>query len=441
MKFDKDYKYIKIGIVAFCTIFALFIACNLVGRIPGFMLTILNFLDMVLDILSPVIIAFVITYLLLIPTRAIENFLLSRKYFAIKNRRICRAIGLIISYITVLTIIIATLIGIYYMIGGQLSKNTTINNIYNTISSYFKDETISAESLQQQLTKLNLPFADIISPKLGEIAAVLSDLIANIVSFLFGSVISLGGNLFNIVISIILSIYFIFSYEYFLRFLNKIYYVIFRKSRPGKALRKALQIINETFSAYIRGQLIEAFIVAVLSTIVLFLIDVDYAIVIGIITGICNLVPYIGPLVGTILAGIVALLGGDIFTCIWAVVGMQVVQQLDANVICPRIVGNIVGLPSAFVIIAILIGGDYAGLLGMLIAVPIAASLKTIIGFWFDKHYTDFDVYYAAIMEENEMHLHEKRIAVEEQRRQKKEARNNHFILKIISRIKPQKKD
>ena len=321
------------------------------------------------------------------------------------------------------------------------TKNTTINNIYNTISSYFKDETISAESLQQQLTKLNLPFADIISPKLGEIAAVLSDLIANIVSFLFGSVISLGGNLFNIVISIILSIYFIFSYEYFLRFLNKIYYVIFRKSRPGKALRKALQIINETFSAYIRGQLIEAFIVAVLSTIVLFLIDVDYAIVIGIITGICNLVPYIGPLVGTILAGIVALLGGDIFTCIWAVVGMQVVQQLDANVICPRIVGNIVGLPSAFVIIAILIGGDYAGLLGMLIAVPIAASLKTIIGFWFDKHYTDFDVYYAAIMEENEMHLHEKRIAVEEQRRQKKEARNNHFILKINSRIKPQKKD
>ena len=441
MKFDNDDKFIKIGIVAFCTIFALFIACNLVGQIPGFMLTVLDFLDMVLDILSPVIIAFVITYLLLIPTRAIENFLLSRKYFAIKNRSICRGIGLIISYITVFAIIIATLIGIYYMIGGQLSKNTTINNIYNTISSYFKDETISAESLQQQLTKLNLPFADIISPKLGEIAAVLSDLIANIVSFLFGSVISLGGNLFNIVISIILSIYFIFSYEYFLRFLNKIYYIIFRKSRPGKALRKALQIINETFSAYIRGQLIEAFIVAVLSTIVLFLIDVDYAIVIGIITGICNLVPYIGPLVGTILAGIVALLGGDIFTCIWAVIGMQVVQQLDANVICPRIVGNIVGLPSAFVIIAILIGGDYAGLLGMLIAVPIAASLKTIIGFWFDKHYTDFDVYYAAIMEENEMHMHEKHIAQEEQRRQKKEARNDRFIFKIINRITPQKKD
>ena len=93
MKFDKDDKFIKIGIVAFCTIFALFIACNLVGQIPGFMLTVLDFLDMVLDILSPVIIAFVITYLLLIPTRAIENFLLSRKYFAIKNRSICRGIG------------------------------------------------------------------------------------------------------------------------------------------------------------------------------------------------------------------------------------------------------------------------------------------------------------------------------------------------------------
>ncbi len=439
MKFDKDDKYIKIGIVAFCTILALYIACNLVGQIPGFLLSILNFFDMVMEILTPVIIAFVITYLLLIPTRAIENFLLSRKHFKIKNRNICRAIGIIISYITVFAIITATIIGIYYMIGGQLSKNTTINNIYNTISSYFKDETISAESLQQQLTKLNLPFADIISPKLGDIAAALSDIIANIVSFLFGSVISLGGNLFNIIISIILSIYFIFSYEYFLKFLNKIYYVVFRKSRIGKTIRKTLQIINETFSAYIRGQLIEAFIVAVLSTIVLFLIDVDYAIVIGIITGICNLVPYIGPLVGTILAGIVALLGGNIFSCIWAVIGMQVVQQLDANVICPRVVGNIVGLPSAFVIIAILIGGDYAGLLGMLIAVPIAASLKTIIGFWFDRHYSDFDDYYAFITEENEMRMHEKRTALEEHRRQRKEDRQNHFIFRMINRIKTKK--
>ncbi len=436
MKFNKDDKYTKIGIVVFCTALALFIACNLVGLVPGAVLSVLIFLDAALDMLMPVVIAFVITYLMLIPTRAIENFLLSRKHFRLKNRTVCRGIGIAISYITVFAIITATVIGIYYMIGGQISKNTTLNNIYNTIKSYFETETISAESLQKQLTKLNLPFSDIITPKLGDIANTLSDAISSIISFLFGSVISLGGNLFNILISIILSIYFLISYEYFLKFANKTYYVIFRKSKIGKTFRRMIQITNETFSAYIRGQLIEAFIVAVLSTIVLYIVDVDYAIVIGIITGICNLVPYIGPLVGTILAGIVALLGGDIFTCVWAVVGMQVVQQLDANVICPRVVGNIVGLPSAFVIIAILIGGDYAGLLGMLIAVPIAASLKTIIGFWFDRHYSDFDEYYAGIIRANELRIQEKRTMMDEQRRQRREAMKNNFVTRIINRMR-----
>lgn len=440
MKFDKNDNYFKIGFAVFCTILAIYIACNLVGQIPGFLLSILEFLSVVMDILMPVITGFVIAYLLLIPTRAIENFLLSRKHFNIKRRAICRVIGIAVSYIVLFSIITATIIGIYYMIGGQISKNTTIHNIYNTISAYFKDETISAESLQNQLSKLNLPFADIISPKLGDIAEVLSDIISNIIAFLFGSVISIGGNLFNIFISIILSIYFIFSYEYFIRFLNKIYYVIFRQSKLGKSIRNMLQIINETFSAYVRGQLIEAFIVAVLSAIVLYIIDVDYAIIIGIISGICNLIPYVGPLVGTILAGIVALLGGDIFTCIWAVVGMQVVQQVDGNIICPRVVGNIVGLPAAFVIIAILVGGNYAGLLGMLIAVPIAASLKTIIGFWFDKHYYDFDDYYAKTMEEHTMYMYEKRNAQERQRQKRKEEIKNHFILKFFNQLKTKMK-
>ena len=230
------------------------------------------------------------------------------------------------------------------------------------------------------------------------------------------------------IISIILSIYFIMSHEYFNKFVNKVFYVIFRKSHIGTRFRKCFTIINETFSSYIRGQFIEACIVAVLSSIVLVIIDVDYAIVIGVITGICNLVPYVGPLVGTLLAGIIGLFGGDIFTCIWAVVGMQVVQQLDANVICPRVVGNIVGLPGAFVIIAILIGGNYAGLLGMLVAVPITASLKAIIGEWFNARFPDFESHYAGVVADADIRYSEKRIQKEEHKEQRRQ--NRKKILK-----------
>lgn len=423
MKLNKDDQYVKIIILTSICAILVYTVCSVLGYIPFWLNAMADFIKHVLRLSSPVIVAFVISYLLLIPSRAIENFLLERKHFVHKNKTLCRAIGVIISYFCTIAIIAGTIIGIYFMVGGQISKSTTIDNIYKTIASYFKDDTISVEALQEQLTKMDLPNMDIIGPKLSTIAASLSDIISSMISKLFGTIISIGGNLFNIIISIILSIYFIMSHEYFNKFVNKIFYVIFRRSHTGVRLRKCVTIINETFSSYIRGQLIEAFIVAVLSSIVLVIIDVDYAIVIGIITGICNLVPYIGPLVGTVLAGIIALLGGDIFTCICAVAGMQIVQQLDANVICPRVVGNIVGLPGAFVIIAILIGGNYAGLLGMLIAVPVAASLKAIIGRWFDSRYPDFETHYAGIMADADMRYNEKRAQNEESKEQRKQKR------------------
>ena len=82
---------------------------------------------------------------------------------------------------------------------------------------------------------------------------------------------------------------------------------------------------------------------------------------------------------GIVLAAIIALFSGDLFTLISAVIGLFIVQQIDCNILCPKIVGDIVDLHPAFIIIAITIGGNWAGLLGMLIAVPIAASLKIII--------------------------------------------------------------
>src|SRR5574344_233689 len=324
MKFDKNDKYIKIGIIACLTLIGAYAGCSLIGYIPKALTSVFDLISYFIGLSTPIIVAFIIAYLLLIPTRAIENFLLTRKHIKLKNKILCRAIGVTISYLTVIGIIVATVIGIYYMIGGQISKSTTIKHIYDTIISYFNDETLSADYIQKQLSKMNLPFMDNISSKLGNIATFLSDVLANVISFVFDTLISLGSNIFNILISIILSIYFIMSYEYFHKFMNKIYYVIFRDSKAGKSIRKYLAIINETFTSYIRGQLIESFIVAVFSVIALSIVGVDYAIVIGIICGICNLVPYLGPLVGTVLAGLIGLLSGDFFTGLWAVVAMQV---------------------------------------------------------------------------------------------------------------------
>lgn len=387
MKTDFDKKFIKGCLYTGITIVIVFLLTSAVGLIPAALWKVLQFLNVISEILMPVIIGLTFAYLLYGPVTAIENFLMRRKHFLIKKRGGCRAIGIVITYICVIGIITSIVLGMYFMIGGQLSNSTTINNIWKALSSYFENNTISADALQQQLSKYNFPFMDLISSKMGEIAAFLSDFVSWLISFLFGSVISIGSNLFTWGIGLILSIYFLQSSDYYKRLWRKVYYIVFRNSRVGKSIRHCLYIINYTFSNYIRGQLIEAFLVGVLSTIALYILDVDYALVIGIITGIFNLIPYIGPLIGTVLAGLIALLDGDIWLCIWAVIAMQVVQQIDANIMAPRVVGESVGLQPAFIIIAILIGGEYGGLFGMLIAVPIFASVKTILNEWFESHY------------------------------------------------------
>ena len=102
--------------------------------------------------------------------------------------------------------------------------------------------------------------------------------------------------------------------------------------------------------------------------------------------------PYIGPWIGTALAAVMALLSGEPIKVIWVVIGMQIVQQIDNNLMAPRVVGSKVGLHAVFTMLAILIGGSTSGLAGMLIAVPVAATLKIVIAEWYDRHFAGVDV-------------------------------------------------
>jgi predicted PurR-regulated permease PerM len=124
----------------------------------------------------------------------------------------------------------------------------------------------------------------------------------------------------------------------------------------------------------------------VLSATALTIIGVDYAIVIGVISGICNMIPYVGPLVGTVLAATMGLLSGRPIMILWAIIAMLIVQQIDNNLIAPKIVGDSVGLHPVFTMLVILIGGNVGGLVGMLIAVPLTASAKILISRWYDAN-------------------------------------------------------
>ena len=148
--------------------------------------------------------------------------------------------------------------------------------------------------------------------------------------------------------------------------------------------------IEQQLGGYIRGQLIDAFLVGVLSIIALYLLDIPYYILIGSIAGLANLIPYFGPIVGAVPAIIASLMHNPSLTPIlWIAVAFAVVQLIDNVLISPLVVAKSVNIHPLVVIVVIFIGEQLLGLMGMLLAVPITAILKVMIQetIWSFKHY------------------------------------------------------
>lgn len=386
-KYSKFFKYLIVSAVI------IYIAIAFIDSVPLVYSKVVSGVKTIIDLVMPFIIGLVIAYLLYGPMSAIENFLMNRKHF-IKNRSLCRGIGIFVSYVGVISIIVAIIVGVYFMIGGQISKSSTFSNIIVSILGYLEKNEISTDMVQKLINQYDIPFGDIIMSQMGTLVEVVQKFVFGIVGSIVGFLVNLGSNVVQIVISLVLSIYLLANHEYFKGIWDKFLYVVFRESKAGRVVRETLHIVNETFSGYIKGQMIEAVIVAFLSTIVLVIVGVEDAFVIGIIAGITNIIPYIGPFIGIALAVIMSIFQGSLFAVIGSIVGLTIVQQLDANVLSPKVVGENVGLNPVFVIIAISVGAGLYGLVGMLVAVPIAASIKTIIAKWFDARFkSDYEEY------------------------------------------------
>jgi len=382
MKIDK--KLLKYCLYVTGTVLLIYMGISILNNIGIIFSLVSSTLGKIIGLVKPLLIALVIVYLLKPGVQSIEKFLEKKKVF--KKAATRRVVGILGVYILVIAGFVALISGIYIMIGGKLSNNITIANMTVYLTDYLKNSTLSVSSISAKLESLNISILGNLNDKIAQIVSYVQSYFSASIEVMANSIVSIGSNIALFFIAIVLSIYLIQDSEYFIDLWNKIFNLTFGKSKTGNKLKEILCTIDDTFYKYLRGQLLEACIVGVLSTIVLYFIGIDYALIIGIITGICNMIPYIGPVVGTVLAVIMALLSGQPITAIWATIGMIVVQQVDNNLLAPKIVGDSVGLHPVFTMLAILIGGNVGGLIGMLIAVPVAASLKILLSKWYTSH-------------------------------------------------------
>lgn len=138
--------------------------------------------------------------------------------------------------------------------------------------------------------------------------------------------------------------------------------------------------VGTAMGSFVRGQLLVAFIVGVASSFGMWAIGLPFWLLIGIIAGFLNLIPFLGPVVGGALAALVALLNGDVWQAVWAVVIMIVIQQIDNHLITPMVQRARVNLSPLVIVLALIIGGTLAGLLGVLVAIPVTAAIRILVG-------------------------------------------------------------
>ncbi|MBU3176053.1 AI-2E family transporter [Clostridium estertheticum] len=369
-KLDKKYLECVLYVVLGATL--IFISYNVVFNFKVLFTTTIGIINAIASIISPLIVGCIIAYLLYPLSKIINTFLVK----SLKLKYKPHLISILLTYLVVILLVVILIYSMYAMIGGQISSNQTLSVMFATITDYIKRYNEFFDYINRKITQsgLSLDLKGYLSQAITQVYSYLSVSINSIIMLFAG----IGNILVNSFIGLFISFYLLKDHDFFKKlYINSVGLIM--RERRFNSLNKTIFEINDIISSFIRGQLLDGLIVGLISSIGLSVIGLDFAFLIGLTAGIANIIPYVGPLIGCIPAIIIGLLSPNPIMAVWAVLLLLAVQQLDSAVISPKVVGDSMGLHPIFVIMAITIGGSIAGIMGMLLSVPIAGIIKLFI--------------------------------------------------------------
>lgn len=289
-----------------------------------------------------------------------------------------RAVSLLMTWIviTVFTyLLLSFLLPQVYKSIVRLIAN--MENYYNTINVWIAGLLEQNPSLESWVTaQLNVYYKDL--------STLITDQVLpqarNLMSAVGGGVLSALNLLKNLLVGAIVSVYLLATKERCGAYVRKLACGIFRPSQAVWIFR-AVSKADRIFSGFVRGKLLDSLIIGILCFICASLFKFPYAPLVSVIVGATNVIPFFGPFLGAIPSTFLILLDSPI-KALYFVIFVLALQQLDGNVIGPKILGDRTGLSSLWVIIAILVGGSFFGVPGMFFGVPVFACLNTFVEFW-----------------------------------------------------------
>lgn len=327
-------------------------------------------------ILKPFLAGLLMSYILFMPCKKIENVLKkARNKFIAKRARGLSVIATYIIFVLVIIVIINCIFPVLKESVVELVSN--IPGYYETLVNKYKelpeDSVLKSDIIKDKMTELsNIDVRQFLSINNEKII----EYVKNIINIFSG--------IFDIFVSIIVSVYILLQRSSIVRFLRRFARAIFKKN-TYEAVNKYFTKANEVFFTFISSQLLDAVIVGILTTVAMLIIKVKYAPLIGFTIGLFNMIPYIGAIVAVAIGVLITFITGGFGKALAMAIVVTILQQIDANIINPKIIGDSLEISPLLVIFSVTVGGAYFGILGMFLAVPIAVVIRSVLNDWIDN--------------------------------------------------------
>lgn len=371
-------KYFKWGLTAFLvivfSILFLFTVYN--------MNTVSQGVSKVFNVIMPVIIGIVIAYLINPIMRFIEvdliekNIEKSGKTITKKAHTRHRVEALVLAFIIISYLVFAFFKSVVpeliYSIRSIISHfDTYYNNVVNLFNSIIANNGILAENditsfINEHSDDISSFFTESFIPNIKDMLQTVSV-----------GVVSTVGALFDLILGIIIAIYLLLSKEKYIGMVKKMMYALFDREKINNLLVD-LRFVNKTFGGFLVGKIIDSIIIGILCYIGLSIMGMPYVMLISVIVGVTNIIPFFGPYLGAIPSAFLILLVNPKM-CLYFIIFILVLQQVDGNIIGPAILGNSIGVSSFWIIVSITVFGGFFGVFGMLIGVPLFACFYAFL--------------------------------------------------------------
>ena len=361
----KEKNDIKLWLFWFSLAVAIIAAYNILGNLAG----VAQIIGNILGAIMPFCIGLLIAYILYMPCRSIETLFKKKKKKSFVNKH-ARGLSILTTYIIALIVIVIILNVIIPIVVQSLSDLfTNLPGYYNSVTEKInelpEDNILRSEKATEIINNIkNIDFTALFNMER--------------IQQYIKSFISAMETILDAFIAVIVSVYILAQRNAIIRFLSKFTKAVASKNAYEK-IKKYFMKSNSVFFKFLTSQVLDAILVGVLVSVALSILQVKYAVLLGFMIGLFNLIPYFGAIVAVVIAILITVLTGGIGKALLMTVVVVILQQIDANIINPKIVGDSLEISQLLVIFAVTLGGAYFGVIGMFLAVPVATVIKLVI--------------------------------------------------------------